>query len=290
MRPYPFIMKFFRNKIIKKILLSLGCLLIIFIAWQGFKKVPTQGDWQEQLAIISTAEFRGNLVTVKNVRNFRYYPTEEDIHPAYYDRTYDLTQIKKVWYVTEPFNENQSAAHTFVSFEFNNGDFLAISIEARKTKDQTYSVWKGMLHTYPLVYIAADERDVLLLRANLRKDRVYVYPVKLEKPENGRLLLTDMLTRMNELVTTKPAWYNSLFANCTSSIAKHVNKITPGRISIFSWQLWLTASADELALKHGLLDTDLPIEQARKKYSVNEASERVGDVPSYSLDIRKFKE
>lgn len=277
------------KKIIKKILLVLGCLLIIFIAWQGLKKVPMEGDWQEQLKIISTAEFNGDLVTVKNVRNFRYSPTEKDMHPAYYDKTYDLTQIKKVWYVTEPFNENQSAAHTFVSFEFNNGDFLAISIEARKTKDQIYSIWKGMLRTYPLVYIAADERDVLLLRANIRKDKVYVYPVKLEKPENGRLILVDMLTRMNELVSTKPAWYNTLFANCTSSIAKHVNKITPGRVSIFSWQLWLTASADELALKHGLIDTDLPIEQAREKYSVNESSERVGDVPNYSADIRKFK-
>ena len=281
--------KLSRNKIIKKILLALGCLLIIFIAWQGLKKVPMEGDWQEQLKVISTAEFNGDLVTVKNVRNFRYSPTEKDMHPAYYDKTYDLTEIKKVWYVTEPFNENQSAAHTFVSFEFNNGDFLAISIEARKTKDQIYSIWKGMLRTYPLVYIAADERDVLLLRANIRKDKVYVYPVKLEKPENGRLILVDMLTRMNELVSTKPAWYNTLFANCTSSIAKHVNKITPGRVSIFSWQLWLTASADELALKHGLIDTDLLIEQAREKYSVNEASERIGDVPNYSVDIRRFK-
>lgn len=283
-------MKFFRNKIVKKFFLTLSCLLLIFIVWQGLKKVPMQGDWQEQLAVISTAEFKGDLVTVKNVRNFRYSPTEKDMHPAYYHKTYDLTQIKKVWYVTEPFNENQSAAHTFVSFEFNNGEFLAISIEARKTKDQTYSIWKGMLHTYPLVYIAADERDVLLLRANIRKDRVYVYPVKLEKQENARLILVDMLTRMNQLVSTNPAWYNTLFANCTSSIAKHVNKITPGRISIFSWQLWLTASADELALEHGLIDTNLPIEQAREKYSVNEASERVGDISSYSTQIRNFKD
>ncbi len=283
-------MKFFRNEIVKKFFLTIGCLLIIFIAWQGLKKVPMEGDWQEQLKVISTAEFNGDWVTVKNVRNFRYYPTEKDMHPAYYNKTYNLTQVKKVWYVTEPFNENQSAAHTFVSFEFNNGDFLAISIEARKTKDQIYSIWKGMLRTYPLVYIAADERDVLLLRANVRKDRVYVYPVKLEKPENGRLILVDMLTRMNELVSTKPAWYNTLFANCTSSIAKHVNKITPGRISIFSWQLWLTASADELALEHRLIDTDLPIEQAREKYSVNEDSERVGDIPNYSTQIRNFKD
>ncbi len=282
-------MKYFKKKIIKKIFRGVGLLLIVFVIWQGLKQVPTQGDWQEQLAVISTAEFNGDFVTVKNVRNFRYKPTEADMHPAYYDKTYNLNQVKKVWYVTEPFNENQLAAHTFVSFEFNNGDFLAISIEARKTKDQTYSALKGLLRTYPLVYIAVDERDAVLLRANIRKDKVYIYPVKLTKPENGKIILIDMLTTMNELTSTKPVWYNTIFANCTSSIVKHINKITPGRISIFSWQLLLTASADELALKHGLLDTHLSIEQAREKYSINKISEQTGDVPNYSAEIRKFK-
>lgn len=280
-------MKFFKNNISKSFFLIVIGGVVIFFIWYFLDKPALKGDWQQQLMIISTAEFDGDLVMVKNVRNFRYYPTEADMHPAYYDKTYDLNQIKKVWYVTEPFNENKVAAHTFVSFEFNSGDFLSISIEARKEVGQTYSVWKGMLRSFPLVYMAADERDVVLMRANMRKDKVYVYPVKLEKPENARLLLSDMLKRMNELTTTDPVWYNTLFSNCTSSIAKHINKLTPGRISIFSWQLWLTSSADELALSRGLLDTDLPIEQAREKYNINEISERVGDVPSYSTEIRK---
>lgn len=262
-------------------------LLTILLVWQGSKKAPLQDDWQVQVAIPSTAEFKGDQVTVRNVRNFRYNPTESDVQPGYYDKTYELSQIKRVWYITEPFNENKVAAHTFVSFEFNNGDFLAISIEARKNKTQSYSIWKALLRTYPLIYIAADERDVVLLRANVRKDKVFVYPVKLEKPENAGLLLASMLNKMNALVSTQPAWYHTLFANCTSSIAKHVNEITPDRIWNFSWQLWLTASADELALKHGLLDTDLSIEQARTKYSINEISEKIGDTPTYSQEIRK---
>lgn len=279
-------MKLLEKKIVKRISFCILGVIIIFFGWYFFDKPSLQGDWQQQLAIISSAEFDGDFVTVKNVRNFRYFPTEADMHPAYYDKTYNLNQIKKVWYVTEPFNENKVAAHTFVSFEFNNGDFLSISIEARKKIGQTYSVWKGMLHSYPLVYMAADERDVVLMRANMRKDKVYVYPVKLDKPENARLLLADMLTRMNELTSIDPAWYNTIFANCTSSIASHINKLTPGRISIFSRELLLTASADELALKHGLLDTDLSIEQAREKYNINEISERIGDVSNYSIEIR----
>ncbi len=271
----------------KKVGLGLLAIIIILLVWQFTKTPALEGNWQEHLTIPSTAEFDGDLVTVKNVRNYRYGPTEADMHPAYYDRTYDLTQIKKVWYITEPFNENEEVAHTFVSFEFNNGDFLAITIEARKLKGQDYSITKGFMRTYPLIYIAADERDVVMLRANLRKDNVYAYPVKFAKDENARLFLVDMLEKMNSLLV-EPEWYNTLFANCTSSIAKHVNNITPGRISPFSWELWLTASADELALEHGLIDTDLSIEEARKKYLITPRSQEVGDVPSYSQDIRKF--
>lgn len=191
-------MNFIKKIPFKNIFLTIVFLFLAFTFWQLSKVPKLEGDWQTHLAVPSLAEFNGDLVTVKNVRNYRYGPTEKDMHPNYYDKTYDLREVKKVWYVTEPFNEDQMAAHTFVSFEFNNGDFLAISIEARKTKDQVYSIWKGFLRTYPLMYIAADERDVVLLRANLRKDKVYVYPVKLQKPENGRLLLEDMLKRMNE--------------------------------------------------------------------------------------------
>lgn len=276
-----------RRRIFKKVLAVVFFVLLVFTISQVFKKAPTEGNWQELFTTPSMAEFDGDFVTVKNVRNFRYNPTEQDVHPDYYDKTYDLREIKKVWFISEPFNENDLAAHTFVSFEFNNGDFLAISIEARKTVGQSYSIWKGMLRTYPLIYIAADERDVLLLRTNVRKDKVYVYPVKLEKPENSRLLLVDMLTTMNELMTNKPTWYNTIFANCTSVIAKHVNNITPGRISSLSWQLWLTASADELALKRGLLDTDLSIEEAREKFFVTDTSQKIGDVPNYSKEIRR---
>ena len=71
----------------KKILFSAGFFLVALLAWQSLKQAPLQDDWQVQLATPSMAEFNGNLVTVKNVRNFRYSPTEHDMHPAYYDKT-----------------------------------------------------------------------------------------------------------------------------------------------------------------------------------------------------------
>ena len=259
--------------------------LSIFFIWQNTKKVPTGGDWQAKVAVLSKAEFKGHLVTVKNVRNFTYESGSEN-NPtiAYYDKTYDLNKLIKVWYVTEPFAPGAAVAHTFLSFEFSTGDFLSITIESRLTKGQSYSALAGMLHTYPLMYIAADERDAVYLRANIRKDPVYLYPVR-TTPEHARLLLTDMLQKMNDL-EVNPEWYNSLTANCTSMIAYHINKLFPGRLPKFLWQGALTGYADELALKSGLLDTDLSIDQARQKYYISDISRKVGYVKNYSVLIR----
>jgi hypothetical protein len=226
---------------------------------------------------------------VRNVRNFRYSGSEEDkdTKVAYYDKTYDLTKIKKVWYITEPFGKLKAAAHTFLSFEFENGDFLSITVEARKLKGQEYSLFKGLLRTYPLMYIAADERDVVVLRANIRKSDMYVYPVKLKQQENARLVLEDILNEMNDLAVN-PDWYNTFWDNCTSRIAYHINRISPGRLTGNLWQLAITGYADELALKKGLLDTDLSLEEARKKYFISKRSREIGPVDDYSRIIRQF--
>lgn len=271
---------------LRYLLVAFGLLIVIFITWQATKQVPTEGDWQTPLAQLSTAEFKGDLVTVKNVRNFRYKGSEEeaDLVPAYYDRTYDLTKLTKVWYVSEPFKELSVAAHTFLSFEFSNGDYLSISIEARKLKGRKYRLSLGLLRTYPLMYIAADERDAVLVRTNVRKSDVYVYPVRTQK---GRELLVDMLEEMNNLAT-EPQWYNTVTDNCTSRIAWHVNRVTPNRISNVAWQSYVTGYADAFALEHGLLDTNLSLEDARKKYYITNRSQQIGDVPDYSKQIRQF--
>lgn len=273
---------------LRYVFVIIGITAAIFLIWQATKQVPTEGNWQTPLSRLSTAEFHGDLVTVKNVRNFQYKDSEEeaDLVPGYYDKTYDLSKVSKVWYVSEPFKEMSVAAHTFLSFEFSNGDYLSISIEARKVKGQKYRLSLGLLRTYPLMYIAADERDALLVRANIRKDDLYVYPVR-TTPEKGRLLLTDILQEMNRLAE-KPQWYNTVTDNCTSRIAWHVNRVTPNRIPNTAWEAYVTGYADAFALKHGLLDTDLPLDEARKKYRVTERSQEIGDLPDYSKRIREW--
>ncbi len=285
--------------IIKYLSITILVALIALIVWQTSKKVPSEGDWKEQLKVLAKAEFNGDLVTVKNVRNFQYDDNEKVTVAEYYDKTYNLSKLTKVWFITEPFDPGSAFSHTLLSFEFSNassskgklkGDttdhsFLALTIEGRLKKGQNYSLLDGTLHTYPLMYIPADERDVIYLRTEARQDQVYAYPLK-ATPAEGRALLVDMLQRMNE-ISVHPVWYNSIYANCTSSIAHHVNKIWPGILPRLDWQVVFTSYADKLALDRGLIDTNLSIEQAREKYYISEISKKVGRVENYSELIRE---
>src|SRR6202040_2363804 len=83
-------------------------------------------------------------------------------------------------------------AHTIVSWEFGDGQYLAISIEARKEKGESYSALRGFFHQYELYYVVADERDLVGLRTNYRGEQVYLYRI-LSPASLARALLIDYL-------------------------------------------------------------------------------------------------
>jgi hypothetical protein len=248
-------------------------------------------DWTVDQAKLPFAVVKDNLATVYNIRNFSYASTSS-YTPRYYDKTFDLDTIKKVWYVVEPFSGFAGSAHTFLSFEFEGNpaeaetsQFVSISVEIRKEKGESFSAIKGLFNQYELMYVIADERDVIKLRSNFRKDQVFVYPIK-TTPEKTRALFLDMLERANKL-KDKPEFYNTLTNTCTTNIVKHVNTITPHRAPLWNFKILLPANSDKLAYDLGLIDTDLSFEQARLKFNINARAEKYADDPNFSVKIRQ---
>lgn len=240
-------------------------------------------DWSPDQAVLARAEISGNSVSITNIRNIEYRTTKDyDLH--YYDKTFDLGKLESVWYMVEPFSGyGAGAAHTLVSFGFEGGDYVAISAEIRKEKGESFSAVKGLLRQYELIYVIADERDVLKLRSNYRKDDVFLYPVKTTK-ERMQKLFVSMLTRANKLAT-EPKFYNTLTNTCTTSIVEHVNEIVPGRIP-FSYKVLMPGYSDELAQKIGLIDNTLSIEDLRAKYRINDKALKYANDPLFSERIR----
>lgn len=258
--------------------------LVPVLIWWGLQRPSNQRDWTPDNARTARAEFHGDSVLIHNVRNADYRTTA-DYTVRWEDRRYDLREVEKAWFLVEPFSRDwRGPAHTLVSFQFTGGRFLAVSAEIRKEKGEVFSPWKGLLRRFEMTYVVADERDVVRLRTNFRRDPVYLYPVR-ATPGQARAMLVSMLTHANSLAE-KPQWYNTLTNTCTTSLARHVNRVAPGKVG-FSWRMLFPGYSDQLAYDLGLIDTDLPFEQAREHFHINERALKWGDSPDFSLRIRQ---
>ncbi len=261
-------------------------LLLLYFAFLTLTKPSNDRDWADDQKILPFANIDNNLITIHNIRNFKYESTTK-YKSDYYTKTYDLNKIKSVDFILEPFSEFVGAAHTFLSFGFENESYLSISVEIRKEKGEEFSVLKGLFNQYEIMYVIGDEQDLVKLRSNYRKDKVYIYPVKTTK-EKIQSLFLDMINAANKL-TTEPEFYNTLTTTCTTNIMKHVNTISPNRIP-FSYKVLMPGYSDELAFKLGLIDTELTLEEARNIYLINTRAEKYADDPNFSALIRRLEE
>jgi hypothetical protein len=239
-------------------------------------------DWKEDEARLATATFHGDTVAIHNVRNFDYQSTDQWT-PRWEERTYDLSQLESAWFIVEPFSTHRGPAHTFVSFGFKDGRYLAMSVEIRKEKGESFDPFKALFRKYELYYVAGDERDLVRLRSNYRKDSVFVYKVATE-PAKARALLEDMLQRANTLAV-RPEFYNTLTSTCTTNLVAHVNRIAPKRVP-FSYKVLLPAFADELAYDVGLLDTTVAFPELRRRALINARAAAADTAPDFSARIR----
>lgn len=239
-------------------------------------------EWSPDQAVLPEATVSGHVVRIRGVRNFAYESTDRYV-PAWYDTTYDLDSLRRAWFVVEPFSGWRGPAHTFLSFEFAGPRFVAISVEIRKERGESFSPVKGLLRQYELMYVIGDERDLVRLRSNFRHDSVFVYPVR-APVERVRAVFLDMLGRA-EALRAHPEFYNTLTNTCTTNIVRHVNRIAPHRVP-WSYKLLLPGYSDKLAYDIGLIDTALPFEAARRKFYVGDRALVYGDSADFSVGIR----
>ena len=252
----------------------------------GWLAIPARNDrnWQPDVAVLPYATFEGDLVTVHNIRNFDYR-SETDFTPAYYDKTFDLRKLESVNLIAV-YWMGPAIAHTFLSFGFDGGDHLAISIETRKEQGEEYSTIKGFFKQYELYYVVADERDVIRLRTNYRKDPpedVYLYrshgPI-----ENGRRLFLEYLREIN-LLKEEPEFYNTVTTNCTTTIWQNT-RINPDHLH-FSWKILLSGYVPEYMYEVGRLDTSLPFPELKARSLINSRAQAADQDPDFSRRIRE---
>lgn len=258
------------------------CLAATLVWWSTIEPSNDRA-WEADVTVLPSAEINGNLITVRNIRNFEYR-SETDYTPRWYDKTVDLRKLESMDLIAV-YWMGDAIAHTILSFNFG-GEYIAISIEIRKEKGESFSALAGFFRRYELTYIVGDERDLIGLRTNHRnpKEDVYLYRVKPRHKGNIRKLFLRYMAKVNSL-NRKPEFYNSATTNCTTNIVTHIEAVR--RNVPLSWKMLLSGYFPDLFYERGVLDQSLPFDELRRKSLINGRAEKAHGSKEFSRAIRR---
>jgi hypothetical protein len=254
----------------------------LVLAWWSTLKPTATADWQPDVAELPWAEINGDEIVLHNIRHCDYR-TPTDYTPRWETRTVRLSQLTGVdlaiTYWGSPW-----MAHPVVSFQFADALPVCFSIETRKKKGQTYSAIGGLYRQFELICIAADERDVIRLRSNVRKgEEVFLYRVAI-KPDRARERFLEYLNTVNQL-REQPRWYNAVTTNCTTGI--RTQHPASDRLP-WDWRLLVNGKADEMLYEQGaLLTAGLPFPELKQRALINPAARTAPDADDFSRLIRE---
>jgi hypothetical protein len=258
----------------------LAAFIVVLAAWLAIPP-SNERDWQRDVATLAFADIQGDRVIVHNVRNAEYR-TETDYTVRLEDRALDLAKLRSLDMFLVHWG-SPLIAHTIMSWGFEGDRYLAISIETRKERGEPYSALRGFFRQYELVFVVADERDVVRLRTNFRGEDVHLYRLD-AAPADARVLLLRYLAEVNQL-RERPQWYNALTDNCTTAIQRLAR--IGARRSWWSWRLFLNGYLDELAYDIGAIDRSLSFSVLRERSHINARARAANDDPRFSVRIRE---
>ncbi len=250
------------------------------VGWYLSITPKMDANWSKDVAVLPHVGIHGDKLVVQNIRNF-HYRSDTNFDTKYYDKTYDLEKLQSVdlflsyWGTT-------AIAHTIMSFGFADGSYLPISIETRKEVGEEYSAVKGFFKLFELIYIVADERDVIGVRVKHRAEDVYLYRLKIT-PLQARKMLLHYVESIDRL-ERKPKFYNALTTNCTTSILPHIRAFGPLQLH---WSLLANGYLDRWRYDQGIWGHEIPFEEFRKRSKVNEKVLQAYDDPNFSSLIRE---
>ncbi len=225
-----------------------GLAMTALIIWQVQDRPTNNRRWLPEYAVPAIPVREGRSIEVKHIRNFSY-SSEVDYVQAYYDAAFPLDGLAAVDLVAS-YWPGEAAAHVFLTFGFADGRHLAVSIEPRNQIDSRYSAAAELFHHYELFYVVADERDVIGVRTDIHRERVYLYHLNATAQQRQALFLSYM--DKAQQLERRPEWYNSMTDNCTADILARQNRLIDLPCSL---RALLGGSGAEHAYALGLLDT-----------------------------------
>jgi hypothetical protein len=266
-------------------LLIFSLAFFVLIGWWSTIKPSNSRVWADDTAKMVHAHINGNLVTLTNVRNFNWKSDTQYV-PRWETRQYDLNQLVSSDLILS-YWMGPKIAHTLVSFGFKDRNnyisHVVFSLEIRKEHNESFSAIGGFFREFETIMIAADERDIVRVRSNVRGEQVYLY--RLNVPQQDlRLMFLNYANEANQLAN-KPIFYNTLTSNCTTIVYDLAKRIKPSLP--LDYRLILSGYLDEYVYDLGLLTPSYNIQTLKERGHINKRAIAADNDPQFSALIRE---
>ncbi|MQA40851.1 Lnb N-terminal periplasmic domain-containing protein [Rugamonas aquatica] len=254
--------------------------VVLMMGWWSTIKPSHERVWADDVARMVTGKVQGSVVTLDQVRNFDWR-SDADYTQRWEQRQYDLSQLQSVD-VALSYWMGPAIAHTLVSFGFADGRYLTFSIEIRKERGESFDAIAGFFKRFETVLIAADERDILRVRTNVRGEDMYLYRLKMP-PEAMRSLFLSYLDE-GALLKREPRFYNTLIANCTTIVFEMARRIDPGLP--LDWRLLASGYLDRYLFDIGALAGQGGFDSLRQQAHITAKARAADKATDFSERIR----
>jgi hypothetical protein len=253
----------------------------VLLVWWRRLKASNDRVWADDVAEMTAGTVEGSRVSLHDVRNFDWR-TNTDYTQRWESRSYDLQRLDSVDMILSYWS-NQAIAHVLISFGFNDGNHVVFSVEIRRKKGDGFSEIGGFFKEFELSVIAADERDVIRVRTNVRGEDDYLYRIRLPVSAMRSLFLA-YVDQANCLVHT-PRFYNTINVNCTTLVyhmVKHIIGYLP-----WDYRLLLSGYLPAYVYSIGGLDTRYTLKELQAFGRITERAKKSDRSETFSADIRQ---
>ena len=253
---------------------------VLVLAW--WRSIEPSGGrvWADDVAHTLTARVDGDHVVLDGVRNFEWR-SDDDYTVRWETREFDLERLDAVDMILSSWGR-PSIAHMILSFGFSDGQHLAFSVEIRRERGEKFSELAGFFKQFELSIIAADERDIVRVRSNVRGENVTLYRLALDA-RRRRALFLAYLDEANRLAAT-PRFYDTITTNCTTLVYTLARPIV-GHLPL-DRRLLQTGYLPAYLERLGGLQPDIPLATLAERGDITQRARAADASADFSHDIR----